>query len=265
MLERQTRTKLYYKYDKAGQLPLMVLALLMIPLLLAPEVFSLSPDQDALLEMLDWFIYACFAADFLIKIYLAPSAIEHIKRNWLDVVILLLPLLRPLRILQGARMLRLVRAVRVLAFAGEGLAKLRALLAQRKLNIVLLVTLGILVLSAGLVSVVERESGGTIKGFGDALWWAVTTVTTVGYGDAVPTTVEGRGIAVFLMLVGIVFYSILTANLAAYFVEAESDKSDAELQGKLDIIIQRLDALEKQGAANNAPTGEVEPALGRRG
>src|SRR5437870_2219400 len=97
--DKQARTELYYGYSKASDLPLLVLALLMIPIILLPEVFHLTTEQDALLDTVDWFIYATFATDLLIKLYLAPSAWRHIRENWIDVVILALPLLRPLRIL----------------------------------------------------------------------------------------------------------------------------------------------------------------------
>lgn len=244
LARRETRTKLYYQYTKASDAPLMILALLMIPVLLLPEVWRLPGDINNLLDTIDWLIYACFATDYLLKLYLAPSAIRHIKANWLDLLVLALPLLRPLRIVQSARLLRLLRAARIIVFLAEGLRKLRGILAGRGLNIVLLVTLGVVVSTAGLVAVFENQGEGNIKGFGDALWWAVATVTTVGYGDATPVTPEGRGLAVFLMLTGIVFYSILTANIAAYFVESKENKTDQQLSDKLDLILQRLAVLE---------------------
>ena len=95
---------------------------------------------------------------------------------------------------------------RLLVFLLEGFKKLNSLLAKRGLNFVLLATAIIIVATAGLETVLERGSAGTIKDFSDALWWAMATVTTVGYGDAVPVTPEGRGAGVFLMLVGIAFY-----------------------------------------------------------
>jgi voltage-gated potassium channel len=99
-------------------------------------------------------------------------------------------------------------------------------------------------LCAGLVYAFEKSEGGTITSFGDALWWALATVTTVGYGDVVPRTAEGRGVALFLMLAGITFYSILTANVAAYFVESNQDDSRAEVDAKLDLVLERLRELE---------------------
>jgi len=252
---RQDRTSLYHRYSKASDLPLMALAFLMIPILVVPEVLNLSQEQMDLLDIVDWLIYGCFAVDFAVKLYLAPSVVEHIKHNWIDVVILALPLLRPIKLLQGARWLRLLRALRVLAFFIETLSKLRGILAGRGLNIVLLITLVVVVATTWLVSVFERDSGGSIRDFGDALWWAAATVTTVGYGDAIPLTPEGRGIAMFLMMIGIVFYSILTANIAAYFVESKEARHGADIEAKLDLILQRLDALETRG------NGAAQPPL----
>jgi voltage-gated potassium channel len=249
--DRQTRTDLYYRYTKASEMPLLVLAVLMIPIILAPEVFSLAPDQEGMLDNLDWFIYTCFAADFTAKLYLAPSKLRHIRENWLDILVLALPLLRPLRLMRGARLLRLLRLARVLVFAGEALGKLKGILTGRGLHWVMMATLGVVVASAGLITVFEHGAGGTIKDFPDALWWAATTVTTVGYGDTFPVTPEGRGIAVFLMVMGIAFFGILTANVAAYFVESKEADANAELQHKLDQVLERLAAIE---AAQSAPT-----------
>lgn len=242
--DREARTSLYYRYNKASDGPLLVLALLMIPIIIAPEVVSLSAEETTLLDTADWFIYAIFALDFTIKIYLAPSALRHIRENWIDLFVLALPLLRPLRLVRSARLLRLLRATRLLVFALEGIRKLRGILTRRSLHVVLLITLALIVACAGLVAVFERDSGGSIKDFPDALWWAVTTVTTVGYGDTFPVTPEGRGIAVFLMVLGICFFGILTANIAAYFVESSEARENAGLEEKLDLILQRLDAME---------------------
>jgi voltage-gated potassium channel len=66
--------------------------------------------------------------------------------------------------------------------------------------------------------------GSNIKNFGDGLWWAMTTVTTVGYGDKFPVTTEGRFLAVALMIMGISLVGVITASVAAWFVKI----SDAE-------------------------------------
>ncbi|MFL5733158.1 MAG: potassium channel family protein [Chloroflexia bacterium] len=242
--DKQVRTDLYYRYSNASELPLLVLAVLMIPVILAPEVFPISPDYVAMLDDIDWFIYACFAADFAIKIFLAPSKLRHIRENWIDVLVLALPLLRPLRLVRGVRLLRLLRLARLLVIVGEIVSKVRGILTGRGLHWVMLVTLGVIAGSAGLVTVFERGEGGNIRDFPAALWWAVTTVTTVGYGDTVPVSPEGRGVAVFLMVTGIAFFGVLTANVAAYFVESKESGANEELQRKLDQVLERLAAIE---------------------
>lgn len=261
MLTKEQRTVLYHRYSKASELPLLILALLMIPLLLAPIVFNMSEVDAGHLDPYDWFIYACFAIDYVIKLYLAPSRLDHVRRNWLDLIILALPLLRPLRIIQGARAFRLIRSVRLIAFLLEALRKLRSILSGRGLSVVLAVTLGIILVSALLVWLFERDGTGSIREYGDGIWWAVTTVTTVGYGDAIPVTAEGRGIAVFLMVTGIVFFSLLTANIAAYFVESKEDKDEARLEEKIDLLLQRLDRLESRllSSATDNETQEPSP------
>jgi voltage-gated potassium channel len=74
------------------------------------------------------------------------------------------------------------------------------------------------------ITITERGvEGSNIKNFGDGLWWAVTTVTTVGYGDRFPTTSTGRVLAVCLMLVGISLMGVITASVAAWFVKMSQD------------------------------------------
>jgi voltage-gated potassium channel len=97
-----------------------------------------------------------------------------------------------------------------------------------------------------LVHAAEDGHGGSIDSVGDALWWSITTVTTVGYGDTFPVTPAGRGIAAVLMATGIALFGVLTANLAALLVDQGADESDDE-DGTS--IAARLDRIEAQLAA----------------
>ncbi len=81
-------------------------------------------------------------------------------------------------------------------------------------------------IAAVQITISERSvEGSNIKTFGDGLWWAVTTVTTVGYGDRFPTTTEGRILAVMLMLVGISLVGVITASVASWFVRLSQEES----------------------------------------
>jgi voltage-gated potassium channel Kch len=75
-----------------------------------------------------------------------------------------------------------------------------------------------------LLTITERSvEGSNIKNFADGFWWAITTVTTVGYGDRYPTTTEGRLLAVMLMFMGISLVGVITASVAAWFVKMSQD------------------------------------------
>lgn len=112
----------------------------------------------------------------------------------------------------------------------------------------ILVTGVVVLTAAALVLVVEEGHGGTIENFGDALWWAVSTVSTAGYGDTFPVTPAGRGLAAFLMFAGITLFGVLTANIAAYFVERDEEDDRDPLVDKLDEVLRRLEQLEMRFA-----------------
>jgi voltage-gated potassium channel len=231
-VDRERRAAWLERLERWTDLPLTVLALVLLLALLAPYLRPLTPQvQDALVAV-GYAIWALFAADLVIKLAVAPDRLGYLRRRWPDVLLVALPMLRPLRVL------RLLLAV---SAAARFLTGARRLLGRRGLGSVLLVAVVVVVIAAGLELAVERdEPGASIRSFPDALWWAATTVTTVGYGDTYPTTAAGRGVGVALMLLGIALFGVVTANLAALFVEEQEDATAAGLHR----IEARLDQLE---------------------
>jgi hypothetical protein len=115
----------------------------------------------------------------------------------------------------------------------------------RGLSWVLLIALALNLIAAALVLSFERDvPASNIHSYPDALWWAVTTITTVGYGDRFPMSAAGRGVAVVLMVSGIALFGIITASIAAYFVEHKSEQDD--VASRLGRILERLDAIESR-------------------
>jgi voltage-gated potassium channel len=229
---------------------MLVLSLAIIPLLIVPLVADLSHATETAFFSLDWIIWALFAVEYGIRLYLAPEKSRFVRSNIIDLVVVVIPFLRPLRVARSARLLRLIALARVGVFLLRGLAAVRAVLTRHKLHYSLLIVT-IVTLGAGvLVWVVETdEPDPNIESVGDGLWWAITTLTTVGYGDRFPTSPMGRGIAVVLMLVGVGLLGLLAATLASIFIgrdrveEPEPNPELREVLDRLERIERRLDAV----------------------
>lgn len=136
----------------------------------------------------------------------------------------------------------------------------RVLIYQRTFSTVAMTSVISALSAATLMYVVERNGDGPIQTYPDALWWAAATITTVGYGDVSPKTPAGRGIAFLLMLIGISVFGVLTARVAALFVEASDEDHHSK---KLDEVLARLDRLERELAAR--PASQPTPPLPQQG
>jgi voltage-gated potassium channel len=261
----QDRREAFERFSRAVDGPLTVLALAMIPLIVLPLVMDLSPGTEAAFLAIDYLIWAVFAAEYASKLYLAPHRRQFIARHLPDLIIVVVPMLRPLRVLRSVRLLRLLRLTLLTGLAAKGLREARSILRHRGLNWVLLIVVVLNLIAAAMV--LEFEGGNpeaTIASYPDALWWAVTTITTVGYGDRFPMSPAGRGVAVVLMIAGIAMFGVLTATIAAYFVE---QKTEEDVASRLDQIMERLDRIEAglragedQHALEHLRRGTVEPA-----
>jgi voltage-gated potassium channel len=137
------------------------------------------------------------------------------------------------------------------------------LIYQRTFSTVAMTSIVSALAAATLMYVVERGGDGPIQTYPDALWWAAATVTTVGYGDVFPKTPAGRGIAFLLMLIGISVFGVLTARVAAIFVEANEEE---DRHGKkLDEVLARLERLERELRTRPPAQDQAAPPLPRQG
>jgi len=111
---------------------------------------------------------------------------------------------------------------------------------------------GIVVVGSGVELAFEQHAhGANIHNFGESLWWAIVTVTTVGYGGNYPVTTGGRCVAVVLMLVGIGLIGSLSATVANYFVKEKADEEKADLSRRLD----RIEQMPAQALARQDKSG----------
>ncbi|MFC1909252.1 potassium channel family protein [Chloroflexota bacterium] len=206
------REVILHRIERLTELPLLILAFVMIPLLVGPFLWKLSPSEEAVFLTLDWFIWAIFAIDLAIKLVVTPHRLAYLKRHWLEVLVVVVPFFRPLRIL------------RVFIFGSRAWVGTRRLV---NVDFLLVYGIGLVMIAATVVTSVEGGEGASIQSFPDALWWSVTTITTVGYGDMVPVSPVGRAMGYILMLGGIAFFSGITANLASFLVRGRDSRDKA--------------------------------------
>ena len=176
---------------------------------------TISDSTNHYLSLIQWICWFAFALDLIYGIWKAESKKEYLKRHPLELASVLLPFLRPLRLM------------RVISFGSLALQKVAI---GRQFAITVKVAISavfIAYIAAIQITISERTvEGSNIKTFSDGLWWAVTTVTTVGYGDRYPTTTEGRLLAVLLMITGISLVGVITASVAAWFVKLSQDETE---------------------------------------
>jgi len=244
---------------------MLVLALVFLVVLVAPLVVDLPAAARTAFSAADLAIWPAFAVDYGVRLYLAPARWHFVRTHPLDLIVLALPMLRPLRAL------RLLRPARLGAIAGVAHRRAQRSLHATVAGYVTTSAAGLLVLAAAVMYDVERRApAGNIKSFPDALWWAVTTVTTVGYGDRYPTTGAGRLVGGALMLVGIALLGVVTASIAAWFVGRLRDVEVAEqsTQATLAEILAVLQALHaragRPGATSSAQRLRRHGPPGRR-
>ena len=203
------------KVEKLWSPVLTALAVLFLIAFSIPAfVTDLTDQARSAIEIIQWVCWLAFALDLILGLATSRDKKEYLLKHPLEIASVLLPFLRPLRLM------------RVISFGSLALQKI-AMGKQFAITVKVAVTaVFVSYIAAVQITISERSvEGSNIKTFGDGLWWAITTVTTVGYGDRFPTTTEGRILAVMLMLVGISLVGVITASVASWFVRLSQEES----------------------------------------
>jgi voltage-gated potassium channel len=197
------------RWEHATAYPLTVLSVLFIVVYAWPILDpAMEPHARRTCEYGDLVIWALFGVEYLIRLGLARRKGSFVRSHWFDLAVLLLPMLRPLRAL------RLVNAIKFLNQRAAALTRGRLAIYVGATTVVLVLVAALAVLDA------ERgHPGSNIETFPEALWWGMATITTAGYGDFYPTTLEGRLVAIGLMIGGIGLIGFVTGSLATWIVE----------------------------------------------
>ena len=263
--ERRTqRDELQQRLSGWFDVPLTILAFVMLGLLVLDLVGDLSPNWAARVSQGQTAIWAVFVAAFLVELALAPSKLTYLRNNWLTAVSIALPALRSIRILRAARALRGLSLVRILTTVNRGSRALGNIVQRGRFGYVLTLTGVVTVTSAAGAYYFERtEPAANILTPGDALWWSATIVTTVN-SPYETITLEGRVIALLLRVFGLAISGYLTAIIAAYLIGAKEPASEAsgatadEIR-ELRLQVARLHDIIEQRAAGAAPDRRADP------
>lgn len=221
--------------------PMIIIAFVYLLIYSAQVVWvGASNSQKQALDVVGVALYMVFLLDFALRIYFSENRLRYILRNPIDLVVIVLPAARSLRVL------RVFAALRVLVERGQ-----RVNAGTAWLSLMLAVCLLVYVAALAVLDAERGAPDATITSLPDALWWGFVTVTTVGYGDEFPVTGLGQVTAVFLMLVGIGLLGSVTATVASWIADRFKQEEDVEQLA----ILKELQAIREELAVLRAAAG----------
>ena len=220
----ERREELRERLDRYLDLPLALASVLMVLIAVIEIGGDVRGPWDGRLTVLGWALWGLFFVEFAAKFALAPNKRAYLKRNPLDLIVLLVPFLRFLRVLRVLRATRALPVLRLLIFGGRGSGAAVVLLRRRRLGQLALVSVLVVLIGAAAGYALEAGApGATITGFGDALWWSAALVTTVG-SELYPVTASGRVLGIFLMLYAVGVFSYFIASIASILVGLDAQQ-----------------------------------------
>ena len=218
---------------------LAIISIVLIVVDYSPEINIISPPYS----IIDNSILIIFAIDYFVRLFYAKDKKRFFKENIFDLLSIipvnnLFYVFRMARIGRAFLLLKLLRIFRLVGLTG----RLHKFLKTNGLVYYLYISLTVILIASSLYCISEKVS------FGTALWWSITTATTVGYGDVSPTTGLGKAAAVLLMFLGIGFIGMLTSSLTNFFdtsTDNDLEKELAELKQQNKELEDHLSRLEK--------------------
>jgi voltage-gated potassium channel len=215
--------------------------------LAAGSFFRLGESTRTILSYADNVVCALFFVDFVISFVRAPNKLRYLSTwGWID-LLSSIPTVDSLRWGRAARLMRILRVLRgvksaraVAHFVVSRRAE-SAFLASILLSLLLVVCCSIAVLEF------EVPAEGNIASAEDAMWWAISTMTTVGYGDRYPITSEGRIVAMFLMAAGVGLFGTMSGLVASWFLSPSAEETDSDLTEIKGLLLELRNRVDRGG------------------
>ena len=253
------RHDLVDRIERVTKYPLVLLGVAWLVVAIAVLTKDLNGSASTFLVGSLFVLWAIALVEYAVRLVITPDRRGYLKRRWVEPATVVVPPLQGWHLVGMEKMSLLVY---------EGELRAETILKHHSLFRVLIAAAGTLFLGSWLVLLFEENAkGSNIHSYPEALWWAIVTVTTVGYGDRYPVSAGGRAVAVVLMLVGIGLIGVLTATVASVFVKEHTDankevfkKGHDELGQQLSVISDRLADVERRLGATAADMASVDAA-----
>lgn len=194
----------------------------------AVGLVAVGTSEPPVLIAIEWGLTFVFCIEYGLRLWASSNRGYYFRHHLIDLISIIPPV-------RGARLLRLLRLLRVASDLSRVLSNSRLSSQRKMLGTVALFWVAVVAISSLGMYLAESAVNPNVKSIFDALWWAIVTITTVGYGDVSPVTSEGRLAAGVLMVLGIVLFSTLTAAITSALTSASEVKQSAR---------ERLEALE---------------------
>lgn len=258
------RHDLVDEIERVTKYPLLVLGIAWLVVAIVILTTDTSGSASISLVATLFVLWTILLVEYVVRLVVTPDRRGYLRRRWIEPATVVLP---PL---QGGHV---VGIEKLTLLVHEGELRVEAVLKHHSLFRVLIAAAATLFLGSWLVFLFEKNARATnIHSYPDALWWAVVTVTTVGYGDRFPISAGGRVVAVVLMLVGIGLIGVLTATVASVFIKEHTDankdefkKGHADLGQQLSVISDRLADVERRLGATAAEVAAVDTETAANG
>lgn len=235
------------------QLALLVLSVLTLVAIAADTFFKLDPEISRILQGVDLIACMAFLLDFLLRFRRAESKLQFMQSGWID-LLACVPNIDALRIGRLVRILRILRLLRGVRSLQRLLGILFASRTRGGIASVGMTMFLLVIFSSVAILLCEKDDESNIRTAGDAVWWSITTVTTVGYGDRYPVTLEGRVLAMTLMLAGVGLFGALSGIIASLFLGHPDEDH---------VVVEELKVLKTELGIIRAATAHPFPARPR--
>jgi voltage-gated potassium channel len=223
------------RWRQLTDIPLSAAAAIFLGAYAWQVIANLQPPNDTFTSTIIWIVWGLFVVDFVINLILAERRVRWFFTHFYLFLMVVLPALRPLRLL------RLVTLLGVLQRGAGRALRGRVVIYAAGASVII-----VFVASLAELDVERNAVGSHIHTLGDAIWWACVTITSVGYGDIAPVTLEGRLVAVGVMIAGLALLGTVTATLASFFLDRVEDttkEENDETQAAIATLTEEITAL----------------------